>query len=1012
MAGLIQKYSKGKPTIVFCHSKMETERLAELLTHAPRVGLSHGRFDHSLATKTQKPSLQRVLLKGISYHHAGMDAEDRRLIETGFGQGKIRVICATSTLAMGVNLPVHLVIVKGTRAWRGSGSGYQDLDAASLLQMIGRAGRPGFDTSGTALLMTDTNSKSRIERLILGLGRAESQLEHRLAEVLNTEISQYVISNRKTAIDWIKDTLYFFQILKNSSSFGIGIHDGQSIDAYLLQQCDVALTKLQAMKFVSETTQGNIVPKPASHIMSASLVGIQAAELMVGLPFDATMCQVLTALCHIEDLQRSIRRKEKKLLNEAHKIIKYKLDGPPSKVRVQTPFQKSFVLLQGEIAQHYFEDYTLRQETSAMREYSFRMLSALEDYSARGSKNGHVVVQSLKLRRSLAVCLWNENEGLLNQIEGVGQASTGSLRMHGNIHSFDDVLEATPEQIDNAVVDRQKGFGLLLKNAVEKIMNGALKLSASIQNKVVICTLEFRQPTSTRKSSGDHSSADINYTLVCYTDKAESCFYFQNNICNPEEICIPCPAEFGVVVIHLVASMVGLDEKVELLGSGPIQKTSYTANYFTKQQPSSDSLTKTKKQTTIRDVGKKLTAGSAKTTQTHPALFSDLSNPAYLDTVKTSLQKRSRETDMSNNFNAAIIKMQRREKKEPAPVSQPVEDDIVDTAFSYQTSEQQDKRGTTSRCDSSKRRLPPALLPEKSQKNNTQRVYQSPHWPRQRQGQIQQKAPMQQNQLTRPTFTKQQPAALGAGAYRTPPNRFPSGSSWKKDKRQMEAQQRRAYSDSKANPFSQFSHDPNDSEAFLEAVNKENTSIIPPKTLENLQKKRHGRGIAIQKRNYNKASRQRPSGRQLLYQKAQEMQYSTGYHHQPSPQYQPHNHQQQPTETPIGNFNIVTMPIYQQREYEQSWGHAQQRMYGDRGYESPNHPVHTLQHNHQPHPCHDWYTGQDGPYQCVQPQELTCVDEPQWHPQCTWPLQQEAIQQPTNMHHTNDYDDSNDLFFG
>ena len=46
-------------------------------------------------------------------------------------------------------------------------------------------------------------------------------------------------------------------------------------------------------------------------------------------------------------------------------MIKYKLDGPPSKVRIQTPAQKTFVLLQSAIGQHYLDDYTLRQEMLA-----------------------------------------------------------------------------------------------------------------------------------------------------------------------------------------------------------------------------------------------------------------------------------------------------------------------------------------------------------------------------------------------------------------------------------------------------------------------------------------------------------------------------------------------------------------------------------------------------------------------------------------------------------------------
>ena len=69
----------------------------------------------------------------------------------------VQVLCTTSTLAMGVNLPAHLVVLKGTRRWcsdAGETAGYQEYDRSTCLQMMGRAGRPQFDTEGVAVIMT------------------------------------------------------------------------------------------------------------------------------------------------------------------------------------------------------------------------------------------------------------------------------------------------------------------------------------------------------------------------------------------------------------------------------------------------------------------------------------------------------------------------------------------------------------------------------------------------------------------------------------------------------------------------------------------------------------------------------------------------------------------------------------------------------------------------------------------------------------------------------------------
>ncbi|KAA0183845.1 hypothetical protein HAZT_HAZT001477 [Hyalella azteca] len=60
---------------------------------------------------------------------------------------------------MGVNLPAHLVVVKSTSQY--GSSGYTEYPASSILQMIGRAGRPQYDTHATAVIMTTNANKVR-----------------------------------------------------------------------------------------------------------------------------------------------------------------------------------------------------------------------------------------------------------------------------------------------------------------------------------------------------------------------------------------------------------------------------------------------------------------------------------------------------------------------------------------------------------------------------------------------------------------------------------------------------------------------------------------------------------------------------------------------------------------------------------------------------------------------------------------------------------------------------------
>lgn len=60
---------------------------------------------------------------GVGFHHAGMLRKDRNIVEKLFADGYIRILCATSTLAWGVNLPAYQVIIKGTDVYDPSRGG-------------------------------------------------------------------------------------------------------------------------------------------------------------------------------------------------------------------------------------------------------------------------------------------------------------------------------------------------------------------------------------------------------------------------------------------------------------------------------------------------------------------------------------------------------------------------------------------------------------------------------------------------------------------------------------------------------------------------------------------------------------------------------------------------------------------------------------------------------------------------------------------------------------------------
>ncbi|WP_141895424.1 DEAD/DEAH box helicase [Microbacterium kyungheense] len=96
-------------------------------------------------------TLSRYVRAGIGVHHAGMLPRYRRLVETLAQRGLLRVICGTDTLGVGINVPIRTVLI--TALSKFDGTKMRQLSAREFHQISGRAGRAGYDTSGTVVVM-------------------------------------------------------------------------------------------------------------------------------------------------------------------------------------------------------------------------------------------------------------------------------------------------------------------------------------------------------------------------------------------------------------------------------------------------------------------------------------------------------------------------------------------------------------------------------------------------------------------------------------------------------------------------------------------------------------------------------------------------------------------------------------------------------------------------------------------------------------------------------------------
>ncbi|WP_435068055.1 ATP-dependent DNA helicase [Haloplanus sp. C73] len=153
-------------SLVFVNSRRNAEAAARRLSDVTATHLTDAERDEldavadeiaAVSDTETSDDLAAVVRTGAAFHHAGLAAEHRSLVEDAFRDRLLKAICATPTLAAGVNTPSRRVIVRDWRRYDGDAGGMKPLDTLEVHQMFGRAGRPGLDPYGEAVLLADNH---------------------------------------------------------------------------------------------------------------------------------------------------------------------------------------------------------------------------------------------------------------------------------------------------------------------------------------------------------------------------------------------------------------------------------------------------------------------------------------------------------------------------------------------------------------------------------------------------------------------------------------------------------------------------------------------------------------------------------------------------------------------------------------------------------------------------------------------------------------------------------------
>ncbi len=149
-ATILSIINEGGQVLLFVNSRKRSEEIASKISLFLSDRIGKKEIEVNAEDDPYAERVNDILTGGVSFHHAGLSIGVRNEIESLFRNGKILTIVATPTLAAGVNLPARCVIVRDITRYQNGRSEY--LPAREIFQMIGRAGRPRYDTNGFAYL--------------------------------------------------------------------------------------------------------------------------------------------------------------------------------------------------------------------------------------------------------------------------------------------------------------------------------------------------------------------------------------------------------------------------------------------------------------------------------------------------------------------------------------------------------------------------------------------------------------------------------------------------------------------------------------------------------------------------------------------------------------------------------------------------------------------------------------------------------------------------------------------
>lgn len=451
---LLAKHTRGKPILVFCFTRKSCEntaaKLAEWWTSLPKAEQRWHQPPNQLRVLSR--DLQELVKTGVAFHHAGLDLDDRQAIEQAFLKGELSVICCTSTLAVGVNLPCHTVVLKGTVTYQNDS--IHELSDLEVMQMLGRAGRPQFDDSGNAIILTSSDQRDRYDRMVSGEEILESTLHLNLIEHLNSEVGLGTIKDMESAKIWLSGTFLSVRMRRNPSHYRLaeGNSAMEDTESMLKEICEKGINLLQEYNII--TREKVFKQTEYGGAMSRYMVEFNTMKLLLELPWAMNMEQLVSAWPVISSLNVSLTVSQLNTLSRANEFREYKfkpVDGPIFREVNRSPFilyqidenitktwQKVSLVVQLHLGGAEYPDssesqkhrHQLRMEKKGIFERLQRLVRCVAE--CKGYDCDSISTNTaLELARSLAAGAWEGRPSELLQIPQIGPVYMRKLISQG-----------------------------------------------------------------------------------------------------------------------------------------------------------------------------------------------------------------------------------------------------------------------------------------------------------------------------------------------------------------------------------------------------------------------------------------------------------------------------------------------------------------------------------------------------------------------------------------------------